>query len=153
MCVHGGSHQGSRGTYDALIWNSEKGSHCRNRQKRVTRERDCLYYWKSQPGCYSRIFLYVYVLVTRSSMVSTCCPYRWSSQPAIFVFGAVHVPVKDVQLTVTEVIRVHKVKLSPCVMVTLIVPLSREIQPLWVSKLIPCEMKKQSFNTFYLDSI
>lgn len=97
--------------------------------------------------CYYGIFLYIPVLVTRSSMVSTCCPYRWSSQPAILVFGSVHVPVKAVELAVTEVIRVHKVKLSPCVMVTLVVPLSREIQPLWVSKLISCDIKKQSLNT------
>lgn len=83
-------------------------------------------------------------------MVSTCCPHRWSSQPAVLVLGAVHVPVKGVELTVTEVIRVHKVKLSPSVVVTLIVPLSREIQPLWVSKLIPCDIKKQSINTVYL---
>lgn len=114
------------------------------------REQECIYYCKSQSVCYSGIFLYIHVLVTRSSIMSTCCPYRWSSQPAILVFSAVHVPVKEVKLTVTEVIHVHKVKLSPCVMVTLIVPLSREIQPLWVSKLIPCDIKKQSINIFYL---
>lgn len=92
--------------------------------------------------CYYGICLFVHVLVTRSPMVSVCGPYRWSSQPAVLVFGAVHVPVKVVELPVTEVVRFHKVKLSPCVMVTLIVPLSREIQPFRVSKLIPCDNKK-----------
>lgn len=104
-----------------------------------------------QPVCYSGIVLYVHALVTRSpTPVSTCCPYRRSSQPAVLVLGAVHVPVKEVELTVPEVIRVHEVKLSPCVVVTLVVPLSREIQPLGVSKLVPWDTKKQSINTSYL---
>lgn len=100
--------------------------------------------------CYSGIVLYVHALVTRSPTVSTCCPYRRSSQPAVLVLGAVHVPVKEVELTVPQVIRVHEVKLSPCVVVTLVVPLSREIQPLGVSKLVPWDTKTQSINTSYL---
>lgn len=99
--------------------------------------------------CDSGIVLHVHALVTRSPTVSTCRPYRRSSQPAVLVLGAVHVPVKEVELTVPEVIRVHEVKLSPCVVVTLVVPLSREIQPLGVSKLVPWDTKKQSINTSY----
>lgn len=45
---------------------------------------------------------------------------------------------------VTEVIHVQQVKLSPGVVVTLIVPFSREIQPLGVAKLIPCDIKNKS---------
>lgn len=75
-------------------------------------------------------------------MASKCRPHRWGCQPAVLVFGAVHVPVKGVELAVTEVVHVHKVKLSPGVVVTLIVPLSGEIQPLGVAKLIPCDIKK-----------
>lgn len=66
------------------------------------------------------------------------CPYGLSSQPAVLVLGSVHVPVKGVELTVAEVIHIHQVKLPPCIVVTLIVPFSGEIQPLGMAKLIPC---------------
>lgn len=108
---------------------------------------------KTGVTCSCGSFLYVHVMVTQSAMVRKCRPYRWSSQPAVLVFGAVHVPVKRVELSVTQVIRVHKVKLSPGVMVTLIVPFPGEVQPLRVAKLIPCEIKKSNINTSILSYI
>lgn len=72
------------------------------------------------------------------SAVSVRRPYRWCCQPAVLVFGAVHVPVKYVELTVAEVIHIHQVKLPPGIVVALIVALSGEIQPLRVAKLISC---------------
>lgn len=73
--------------------------------------------------------------------VSVWCPYRWGSQPAVLVFGTVHVPVKGVELMVAEVIHIQEVKLPPGIVVTLIVPLSGEIQPLRMAKLIPCNTR------------
>lgn len=72
---------------------------------------------------------------------SVQCPYRLGSQPAVLVFGAVHVPVKGVELVVAEVIRFQQVELPAGVVVTLIVPLSREIQPLRMAELIPCNTR------------
>ena len=74
--------------------------------------------------------------------MSVWCPYRWGSQPAVLVFGTVHVPVKGVELTVAEVFHIHQVKLPPGIVVTLIVPLPGEIQPLRMAKLIPCNTER-----------
>lgn len=85
---------------------------------------------------------------------SVQCPYRWGCQPAVLVFGAVHVPVKGIELTVAEVIRIHQVKLPPGIVVALIVTLPREIQPLRVAKLVSCNtvLQKNACNrgTFML---
>lgn len=64
--------------------------------------------------------------------------YRWSCQPAVLVFSTVHVPVKGIELTVAQVIHIYQVKLPPGIVVTLIVALSGEIQPLRMAKLISC---------------
>lgn len=66
------------------------------------------------------------------------CPYGWGSQPAVLVLRSVHVPVEGVELVVAEVFHVQQVKLAPCIVVTLVVPCPGEIQPLGMTKLIPC---------------
>ena len=68
-----------------------------------------------------------------------CACYLRSGQPSIFVLSVVHVPVKGVELAVTEVAHVHQVILPASVVVALTVSLPRKIQPLWMTKLIPCK--------------
>lgn len=84
------------------------------------------------------ILWFYYLSVQNFLKGNVCCPYRWSRQPAVLVFGAVHVPVKGIELTVAEMIHIHQVKLPPGVVVALIVAFSGEIQPLRMAKLISC---------------
>lgn len=57
-------------------------------------------------GLYICAFV-MWSVCTKTMVTRVWCPYRWGSQPAVLIFGTVHVPVKGIELTVAEVFHVH----------------------------------------------
>jgi hypothetical protein len=62
----------------------------------------------------------------------------WVRQPLVFALQVDHVAVKVVEEFVLKHGVVHQVPLASGVVVALLVAVARKVQPLWVTKLIPC---------------
>jgi len=70
-----------------------------------------------------------------------CASHLTGSQPAVFVFCEIHVTVESVQLSVSQMLNVHKVELATGIIVALVVSFPGKVEPFRMAELVTWRKK------------